>query len=316
MKKTLLKPSLQEQNRGWAVEGGKRSIFRMMAVLLVLILLSSACQEKKDPGDTQPSPGDIVRVGEKVFTKEGFENLLPRDQDGLYTAEDRRSYINRWIDVELCYQEALRRGLKDDPRVKARIKNLEKEYLADHLLFLEMRERIQIEEKEIKDYFEEHRREYEREYRVRHILLNSREEAEKVKNLLKRSSFPYIANKYSVDPVAGRGGDLGYLTKENMIPEFESVVFEMQPGEVSDIVKSDFGYHIIKLVGSRKTLGTVHLSDVREQIMNILMVEKRKKAYREFMESLRGKIGVEFYDERYRQNSDSAETYSKASSQR
>jgi len=298
------------------VEGGKRSIFRMMAVLLVLILLSSACQEKKDPGDTQPSPGDIVRVGEKVFTKEGFENLLPRDQDGLYTAEDRRSYINRWIDVELCYQEALRRGLKDDPRVKARIKNLEKEYLADHLLFLEMRERIQIEEKEIKDYFEEHRREYEREYRVRHILLNSREEAEKVKNLLKRNSFPYIANKYSVDPVAGRGGDLGYLTKENMIPEFESVVFEMQPGEVSDIVKSDFGYHIIKLVGSRKTLGTVHLSDVREQIMNILMVEKRKKAYREFMESLRGKIGVEFYDERYRQNSDSAETYSKASSQR
>ncbi|HMA77462.1 MAG TPA: peptidylprolyl isomerase [Candidatus Krumholzibacteriaceae bacterium] len=298
------------------MEGGKRSIFRMMAVLLVLILLSSACQEKKDPGDTQPSPGDIVRVGEKVFTKEGFENLLPRDQDGLYTAEDRRSYINRWIDVELCYQEALRRGLKDDPRVKARIKNLEKEYLADHLLFLEMRERIQIEEKEIKDYFEEHRREYEREYRVRHILLNSREEAEKVKNLLKRNSFPYIANKYSVDPVAGRGGDLGYLTKENMIPEFESVVFEMQPGEVSDIVKSDFGYHIIKLVGSRKTLGTVHLSDVREQIMNILMVEKRKKAYREFMESLRGKIGVEFYDERYRQNSDSAETYSKASSQR
>lgn len=298
------------------MEGCERSIFRMMAVLLGIILLSFACQKKKDPGDTQPSPGDIVRVGEKVFTKEGFENLLPRDQDGLYTAEDRRSYINRWIDVELCYQEALRRGLKDDPRVKARIKNLEKEYLADHLLFLEMRERIQIEEKEIKDYFEEHRREYEREYRVRHILLNSREEAEKVKDLLKRNSFPYIANKYSVDPVAGRGGDLGYLTKENMIPEFESVVFEMQPGEVSDIVKSDFGYHIIKLVGSRKTLGTVHLSDVREQIMNILMVEKRKKAYREFMESLRGKIGVEFYDERYRQNSDSAETSSKAPSQR
>ena len=249
-----------------------------MAVVLIVILLCFACEKEKEPIIEKPSPGDIVKVGETVFTKEGLENLLPQGQHALYTKEDKKTYINRWVDVELLYQEALRRGLKDDPRIKARIKNLEKEFLADHLLFLEMRERTQIDDQEIKDYFEEHRREYEREYRVRHILLNTREEAEKVKNLLKSNGFSYIANKYSVDPAAGRGGDLGYLTKENMIPEFESVVFAMKPGKVSGIVKSDFGYHIIKLIGSRKTLGTVRLNDVREPIMNVLIVGKRKKA--------------------------------------
>ncbi|MCD6379608.1 peptidylprolyl isomerase [bacterium] len=290
----------------------ERSSFRKTAIIIIVVLLCFACGKKEEPKVAQPNPGDIVRVGETIFTKEGLENLLPRGQYTLYAKEDKRTYINRWVDIELLYQEALRRGLKDDPRIKVRIKTLEKEFLADHLLFLEMRERIQIDEQEIKDYFEEHRREYEREYRVRHILLGTREEAEKVERLLKSNSFSYIANKYSVDPAAKRGGDLGYLTKENMIPEFESVVFAMKPGEVSGIVKSDFGYHIVKLIGSRKTLGTVHLDDVREPIMNLLIVKKRKKAYETFIKSLSETIGVEYYDKSYIR-SDSTESSSRLS---
>ena len=296
------------------MNGSEKICFRKIAIFLLMISLGFACEKKKEPVNTQPSPGDIVRVGETIFTRDRFENLLPQGQFALYAKEDKRAYINKWVDIELLYQEALRRGLKDDPRIKERIRNLEKEFLADHLLFLEMRERIQINEKEIEDYFEEHRREYEREYRVKHILLNTREDAEKVKELLKSNSFSYIANKYSVDPVTGKGGDLGYLTKENMIPEFESAVFAMDPGEISEPVKSNFGYHIIKLVGSRKTLGTVHLNDVREPIMNILIVVKRKKAYREFMKSLSEMIDVEYYDERYMRN-DSTELSSRLSNE-
>jgi len=312
MKRTFPKPSFQERNKGCVVNGSEKTGFRKVAIFLLAILLSFACEKKKEPGTIQPSPGDIVKVGETVLTRERLENLLPLGRFALYAKEDKRAYINKWVDIELLYQEALRRGFKDDPRIKARIRNLEKEFLADHILFLEMRERIQISEKEIEDYFEEHRREYEREYRVKHILLNTREEAEKVKGLLKSNNFSYIANKYSVDPVTGKGGDLGYLTKENMIPEFESAVFAMGPGEISEPVKSDFGYHIIKLIGSRKTLGTVRLSDVREPIMNILIVIKRKKAYREFMKSLSETIDVEYYDERYMRN-DSTELSSQLS---
>lgn len=268
-------------------------------ILLTVILLSVGCGKDRKAAVDEPSPDDILRVGEVVFTKEDLNRLLPGSEGTALAEGEKQTYVKRWAEVELLYQEALDRGLDDDPMVSFRISNLKKEFLADHLIYLEMRERISVTEEEIEEYFEAHRPEYEREYRVRHILVNTREEAEKVKTLLKTNSFAYIANKYSVDPVSRKGGDLGYLAKGNMIPEFEPVVFSLKPGEISDVVKSEFGYHIIKLVGSRKILAKVHMDDVREEIINMLVLRKREKAYREFMRSLEDKIGVEYYNEAY-----------------
>ena len=141
--------------------------------------------------------------------------------------------------------------------------------------------------------------EYRYEYRVSHILVSTLEEAKNVQELLEKNSFAWVANRHSIDPVARRGGDLGYLSKGNMIPEFENVVFDLRPGEVSDIVKSDFGYHIIKLVGMRESLVTVDPADVRAQIINMLIMEKRERAYGDFLGSLRRGADVEYYDENY-----------------
>lgn len=277
------------------------------AALAAAVLFHSGCRDKEEPAPREPSPQDILRVGDAVFTREDLNILLPGPEGTALGEEEKRTFVKRWVEVELLYQEALRRGLHKDPLIDSRIRNLEKEFLADHLLYLEMRERIKVTEEEIEQYFEDHRREYEREYRVRHILVNTLEEAEKVKELLKSNSFTYIANRYSVDPEARRGGDLGYLAKGNMIPEFEPVVFSLRDGETSDIVKSEFGYHIIKLVGSRKILAPVHIEDAREEIMNKLIIEKRQRAYDEFIASLERKIGVEYFNKAYRK-ADSAGT--------
>jgi peptidyl-prolyl cis-trans isomerase C len=203
------------------------------------------------------------------------------------------------VETEILYQEALRRGVGEDPRVRTRIRTLEQEFLADHLTFLELRDRTVVTEEEIEAYFETHEQEYRYEYRVSHILVSTLEDARKVQELLEKNSFAWVANRQSIDPVARRGGDLGYLSKGNMIPEFENVVFDMEPGEVSEIVKSDFGYHIIKLVGMREALVTVDPADVRAQILNMLIMEKREKAYEAFLGSLRSVADIEFYDKRY-----------------
>jgi parvulin-like peptidyl-prolyl isomerase len=129
--------------------------------------------------------------------------------------------------------------------------------------------------------------------------VNSAEEAEQVKELLKTKSFTWVANRYSVDPVAKRGGDLGYLTKGNMIPELEEIIFDMKPGEMSGIIQSDFGYHIFKLEDVREALVAVGLDDLREQIMNTIMLEKRKKAYGEFLDSLRVSAKIDYRDRSY-----------------
>jgi len=273
-------------------------VLKIAFTLLCFLMIAVGCGRKT--GETKkPSRGAICAVGSDTLFEGDLKYLLLEGNGMVPGLEEKKRYIDRWVTTEILYQEALKRGVASDPRIRARLNELEHQFLADHMLFLALRERIKVTEEEIRRYFKEHEKEYMYEYRVSHILVNTLEEAQKVKELLKKRSFAWVANRYSVDPMARRGGDLGYLTKGNMIPEFEAVVFKMKPGEVSDIVKSDFGYHIIKLVGMRKALARVTLDDVREQIMNELLVEKRKKAFSELMDSLRTVYPVSFFNDSY-----------------
>ena len=237
----------------------------------------------------------IARVGDEYLTESDLENLIPFGARDGTSREERKAWIDRWVEMEVLRREAVRRGLDADPMVQARLESLEREFLADHLVFLELRERIEVTEAEIEDYFEDHSDEYVHEYRVSHILVNTREEAEEVRELLETRSFSWVADRYSVDPVARRGGDLGYLTKGNMIPAFETVIFDMEPGEVSDIVRSDFGFHIIRLVGVREAQVKVDLPEVRERLMNEMLMSRRESAYRRFMDSLVSAADIEYF---------------------
>ncbi len=269
-------------------------------VLLIVLLAVGGCGKgKREAKEPEEKTGEIVRVGTAVLAGEDLKTLVPEDERIPLTVDERREFVRRWVDTEIFYQEALRRGLKNDSHIQARLKELEHEFLADYLVFSELRKRTEVTEEEIEANFSAHEREYMYEYRVSQILVNAPEEAERVKELLKTKSFAWVANRYSVDPVAKRGGDLGYLTKGNMIPELEAVVFSMKPGEVSGIIQSDFGYHVFKLDDVREALVAVRIEDVREQIMNSIMLEKRKKAYGEFLDSLKASAKIEYRDKSY-----------------
>lgn len=261
--------------------------------ILVAVLALSGCRLERVEREERPPADVIVRVGDATLTEEDLTDMLPEGERMPFTPTEKDALVERWVEMEVLHQEALRRGLHNDPKVRARLEGLEREFLADHLAFLEMRERIVVTEDEVKAYFERHRDEYLYEYRVSHILLNTLEEAQAARELLATRSFAWVANRYSVDPVARRGGDLGYLTKGNMIPAFETVVFGMQPGDVSDIVRSEFGYHIIMLVGVREAQVKVELDDVRERLMNELVMRRRESAYHDLVERLKAEADIE-----------------------
>jgi peptidyl-prolyl cis-trans isomerase C len=91
------------------------------------------------------------------------------------------------------------------------------------------------------------------EVRARHILVETEDEAKQLVDELKKGGdFAELAKKKSKDPGASDGGDLGYFTKEQMVPEFSKVAFEIEPGKISDPVKSQFGWHVIKVEDKRK----------------------------------------------------------------
>ena len=274
---------------------------REAKILFLLVLFAvGGCGKGSEPGKVPGErAGEIVRVGGAVLTGDDLNKLVPEDEQIPLTFEERQEFVRRWVDTEILRQEAIRRGLKTDPYVEARLRELEQQFLADYLVFDELRKRTEVSEEEVEGYFAAHEREYMNEYRASQILVGSPEEAERAIALLKTRSWASVANRLSVDASAKRGGDLGYLTKGNMIPELEAIVFDMKPNDVTGVIKSDFGYHIFRLDDVREALISVGLDDVREQIMNTLMLEKRKKAYRELLDSLKANADIKYKDESY-----------------
>ncbi len=282
----------------------------VLPALLIPLLLVAGCGSDKVRDDSSLPADAIVMVDGKVLTGSHLEILLPAGEKTPFSASEKAAWVRQWVEIELLYSEAVRRGLDNDPRIRARFESFEREFLADHLTFIELRERIEVSEEEIAEYFADHRDQYIYEYRVSHIMVDSREDGVQVQEMLKTRSFTWVANRHSVDPVARRGGDLGYLTKGNMIPAFETVVFDMKPGEVSDIVQSEFGYHIIKLVGTREAQVKVELGDVRERIMNQLVMRRRHAAYRELIDRLTEDAEVKYFNRGYSGDSQPSDTVS------
>jgi len=176
-------------------------------------------------------------------------------------------------------------------------------------------------EAEVQKYYDEHKKELKQDeqVRARHILIRVDEKADlktqsaalkkiqevqaKVK---KGEDFAALAKEYSEDPGSKEnGGDLGFFSKDTMVPEFSKVAFALKPGQVSDLVKTSFGYHVIK-VEETKPAKQLALEDevpvaadkkvkVKEYIQNMLYQQVMEKKFEDWLKELKGKSKIETY---------------------
>ena len=146
-------------------------------------------------------------------------------------------------------------------------------------------------------YYEARIDQYTREYRVRHILVHTPEDVEEIKQSSRRGTFSWVATRKSVDRHTGPGGDLGFLSKGNMLPEFEEVVFNLEVGEVSDVIETDVGFHIIKLTDVREARGNrLDYDEAADDISRTLLLEKRATVYDNLIRSLIDAANIEILD--------------------
>lgn len=146
---------------------------------------------------------------------------------------------------------------------------------------------IKVTEEEMKTYFEENKESFDQKEQVKasHILVEDEATAKKVKKELDSGKdFAELAKEYSADASnAAKGGDLGYFGKGEMAKEFEEAAFGMKVGEVSAPVKTDFGYHIIK-VTDKKAAKTAVFEDHKEEIKESLFDQKIQTEYPNWLE--------------------------------
>lgn len=262
---------------------------------IVFFVASVGCERRPVGASQQPGPA-IARVNGLTLYKRDFEAVLPEDYQSVLTAQEKREYLDRWIATQLLYEHAERSGIGVSPEIQSRLELYKKDLVADRLVQEVIKEEAVVTDAEVRAYFESHQTEYTREVRVSHILVNTLEDVAEVKELLKKHTFSWVARRRSIDRHTGVGGDLGFLSMGNMVPEFEAGIFDMEIGDVSDVIETEFGYHFIMLTDIREARNKLEYQDVAEEISRMLLLEKRATVFDRLQESLRASADVEILD--------------------
>jgi peptidyl-prolyl cis-trans isomerase C len=247
----------------------------------------------------------IVKIGDTEITQSYLDTLIA-EIPPMYRAQwsspaGKKRLIQRIIELKLFSHEAHKLGLDNNPVVKMKLQGAEEQVLAaEYLKYME--DQITISEEQMKDYYEKNKDKYvqKEQIKARHILLKTEEDAKEVQKELKEGKdFVELAKEKSTGPSKNKGGDLGWFPRGRMVPEFEKVAFSLKKGEISDIVKTKFGYHIIK-VEDKKEEKPQSYEEVKDQIKNQLKKQQihiQKEANKNRLEK---ELNVEILDENFK----------------
>src|SRR5579862_4217334 len=197
------------------------------------------------------------------------------------------------IDMKIVAKAAEDKKIEDRPDFKARLAFTRNRLLMDNLLAAEGK--AATTDEAMKKVYDEAAKQSagEQEVHARHILVETEDEAKAVKaELDKGADFAELAKKKSKDPGASDGGDLGFFTKDQMVPEFATVAFALEPGKISDPVKTQFGWHVIK-VEEKRNRKAPDFEQVKAQIETYVT----RKAQAEYVAKLREGAKVERMDQ-------------------
>ncbi|MFW5647526.1 MAG: peptidylprolyl isomerase [Candidatus Alkaliphilus sp. MAG34] len=226
----------------------------------------------------------LATVGGREILEQDLNLVLggldPQKAAHFKTEEGKRQLLDDLIAQELIYLDAVKNGLDKN---EAFIKEAQKMYndFLKQFAVLNLLKGITVTEDELSEFYNENTHIFTESETIKasHILVGDEEQADEViKEINDGLSFEEAAKKYSNCPTNVVGGDLGYFGKGKMVPEFETVAFDMGIGETSDPVKTQFGYHIIKLVDKKEGI-VKSFDEVKSQLKQQLTLAKQQRAY-------------------------------------
>lgn len=206
----------------------------------------------------------------------------------------RTQLVGELVAQELFYSDALASGLDQDPEFVNAVEEMKKSLLKQFALNKLLRE-VTISDEEAREYFEANKETFKPQpsANASHILVETEEEAHTILAEIKSGlAFADAAQKYSSCPSKERGGNLGQFSKGQMVPEFETATFAMTPGEISEPVKTQFGYHLIEL-HSITGGDDVAFEDVADQVKQYYTSVKHNEVYNNKQNELKEKYTVE-----------------------
>lgn len=267
---------------------------RLSALLSLIVITSvfSGC------GDAKSRP--LATVDGKVITIGDFDKRiekLPPYYKAL-AGRNKKDFLDDMIAEQLLYKEALKRGLNRDVEVRELLEEARRKILVAKLIEVEGKKNAAVDEAKVKAFYESHKEDFVTPLKLRasHIQVDTEAEAEEILQKLKQGAdFGELAGQYSKDPSKERGGDIGYFVKGQLMPEIEDASFKLEVGQVSDTIKTQVGYHIIKLTDKRQPRA-VELSEVKDAIEKEFMDKAQQETLRDLMKNLKSKSRIKISD--------------------
>jgi peptidyl-prolyl cis-trans isomerase C len=240
----------------------------------------------------------LVRVDGEELTEEGLKAELSLAYGDSIQPGAKLEYLNRWIDNQLLYEEAKKRGLDKLLEVQIRAKQAAKDITVLSLLNDQIAKNVQISEDDARKFYQQNKDFFKREQeeiRASHILFSSQAQADSASARLKKGEdFELLARELSLDSLTrNTGGDIGYFSLSNTDPVVARVASGLKTGMVSSPFKTAMGYHILK-VTDRKPKGSIRdFEEVKTTLMSQLLQEKRNQAISSLLEELKKKAKIE-----------------------
>jgi parvulin-like peptidyl-prolyl isomerase len=246
---------------------------------VLLIILALACSKKQDSPIVAKVNGEQILLSELEYSLNFFPQYAPSKRG----ADVVKAHLSLLIEKKLFSQEGRRHGFHKSEHVQKVINWVERDEMLKALYAEEIRGKVSITEEEIQ---QRHVKGLE-SVKVRHLFVPTKEQAMELKRQLQNGAeFEDLAAQTFSDPVLRKnGGDLGFLTFDQMDPVFAEVAFSLENGQISNPVRTKWGYHIIRVDERRKMVFADQstLEEMRTKIERDILREKEKQRGSEFV---------------------------------
>lgn len=235
-----------------------------------------------------------IQYGKEVLDRMINDLLIKQaaKKEGIIASESEINSELNMIKEQYGTEEAFNKALIDYNITLDELK----ESVVNKILFDKLATKeVKITEDEIKAFYEEHKEDFAQREQVRasHILVKTREEAEAIKKQLEEGTdFAKLAEEKSLDEYTKAfGGDLNYFGRGDMVPAFEETAFNLEVGKISEVVESDYGFHIIKVI-DKKPAKEANFEETRPEIEQLLKLENAR-SFEEVIAELRSSAEIQ-----------------------
>jgi peptidyl-prolyl cis-trans isomerase C len=256
-----------------------------------------------ESGGQEDAKRVVAKVNQAELTYDDFKQRIEilEQERGPVTPDRYGEVLRAMVREEVLYQAAVGQKLDAKEGVKKRMEIARRQVLIEELLREKVTPASQVTEEEVKKAYEENKTLLTTEaVKVSHIMLKTEAEAETIQAELKTGkSFEELAKVKSQDAgSAEKGGDLGMLSRGQTEPEFETAAFALKDGEVSGIVKTQYGYHIIKVASHETTVQSY--DEVKARLREMLGKQKQRDVLMKTMAEYEQGAKTELYEDRLR----------------